>query len=31
MPGGRAPEYLRLNSDVIKSVRHFFYAGKPRR
>jgi protease I len=29
IPGGRAPEYLRLNPDVIKSVRHFFEAGKP--
>ena len=29
IPGGRAPEYLRLNADVIKSVRHFFDAGKP--
>ena len=29
IPGGRAPEYLRLNPEVIKSVRHFFEAGKP--
>jgi len=29
IPGGRAPEYLRLNPDVIKAVRHFFEAGKP--
>ena len=29
VPGGRAPEYLRLNSDVIKAVQHFFEAGKP--
>ncbi|MBB2755554.1 UNVERIFIED_ORG: protease I [Rhizobium aethiopicum] len=29
IPGGRAPEYLRLNADVIKAVRHFFDAGKP--
>ncbi len=29
LPGGRAPEYLRLNDDVIKAVRHFFDAGKP--
>ncbi len=29
IPGGRAPEYLRLNADVIKMVRHFFDAGKP--
>ncbi len=29
IPGGRAPEYLRLKAEVIKSVRHFFDAGKP--
>ncbi|WP_132293040.1 DJ-1/PfpI family protein [Marinobacterium mangrovicola] len=29
IPGGRAPEYLRLNSDVIKMVRHFFDTNKP--
>lgn len=29
IPGGRAPEYLRLNPEVIKAVRHFFEAGKP--
>lgn len=29
VPGGRAPEYLRLNPDVIKAVQHFFEAGKP--
>lgn len=29
IPGGRAPEYLRLNLEVIKAVRHFFEAGKP--
>jgi protease I len=29
VPGGRAPEYLRLNPDVIKAVRHFFDADKP--
>ncbi|MGY5775036.1 DJ-1/PfpI family protein [Rhizobium sp. LEGMi12c] len=29
IPGGRAPEYLRLNSEVIKAVRHFFEADKP--
>ncbi|MBY5721501.1 DJ-1/PfpI family protein [Rhizobium leguminosarum] len=29
IPGGRAPEYLRLNVDVLKFVRHFFDAGKP--
>lgn len=29
IPGGRAPEYLRLNADVIRFVRHFADAGKP--
>src|SRR5262245_45773728 len=29
IPGGRAPEYLRLNADVLKVVRHFFDAKKP--
>ena len=29
IPGGRAPEYLRLNPDVLAAVRHFFDAGKP--
>ncbi|MBB2970292.1 DJ-1/PfpI family protein [Mesorhizobium sp. RMAD-H1] len=29
VPGGRAPEYLRLNDTVISMVRHFFDAGKP--
>lgn len=29
IPGGRAPEYLRLNPAVIDMVRHFFDAGKP--
>lgn len=29
IPGGRAPEYLRLDPAVIKAVRHFFEAGKP--
>lgn len=29
IPGGRAPEYLRLNPDVIKAVQHFFEANKP--
>src|SRR5947209_18730702 len=23
VPGGRAPEYLRLNADVLRIVRHF--------
>jgi protease I len=29
VPGGRAPEYLRLNERVLKVVRHFAEAGKP--
>jgi protease I len=29
IPGGRAPEYLRLNPEVLKAVRHFFEANKP--
>jgi protease I len=29
IPGGRAPEYLRLNSRVIAIVRHFFDTNKP--
>jgi protease I len=29
IPGGRAPEYLRLDQDVLKIVRHFADAGKP--
>lgn len=29
IPGGRAPEYLRLDAKVIEAVRHFFEAGKP--
>ena len=29
IPGGRAPEYLRLDSAVIELVRHFAQAGKP--
>jgi len=29
IPGGRAPEYIRLNADVLKAVRHFVSAGKP--
>lgn len=29
IPGGRAPEYLRLNGKVVELVRHFFAAGKP--
>ncbi len=29
IPGGRAPEYLRLNDRVLDMVRHFFEADKP--
>ncbi len=29
LPGGRAPEYLRLNEDVLVMVRHFFDENKP--
>lgn len=29
VPGGRAPEYLRLNSRVLELVRHFDREGKP--
>jgi protease I len=29
VPGGRAPEYLRLNPRVIELVQHFAHAGKP--
>jgi protease I len=29
IPGGRAPEYLRLNSAVLDVVKHFADAGKP--
>lgn len=29
IPGGRAPEYLRLNGRVIEIVKHFFDAKKP--
>jgi protease I len=29
IPGGRAPEYIRLNEDVLDVVRHFSEAGKP--
>lgn len=29
IPGGRAPEYLRLNPAVLDIVRHFFTAKKP--
>lgn len=29
IPGGRAPEYIRLNEKVLEIVRHFAQAGKP--
>jgi protease I len=29
IPGGRAPEYLRLNPRVIEMVQHFFKTNKP--
>ncbi|TWT79164.1 General stress protein 18 [Planctomycetes bacterium CA13] len=29
IPGGRAPEYLRLNPQVLDVVRHFFTTNKP--
>ena len=29
IPGGRAPEYLRLNTRVIEIVQHFFNKNKP--
>jgi protease I len=29
VPGGRAPEYLRLNERVLQIVRHFFDTDKP--
>lgn len=29
IPGGRAPEYLRMNSQVVAIVRHFLQADKP--
>jgi protease I len=29
IPGGRAPEYLRLNHRVIEIIKHFFTANKP--
>lgn len=29
VPGGRSPEYLRLNEKVLDIVRHFAKAGKP--
>lgn len=29
LPGGRAPEYLRLNEDVLKLIRSFAESGRP--
>lgn len=29
IPGGRAPEYIRLNEKVLEIVRHFAQKGKP--
>ena len=29
VPGGRAPEYIRLNPRVLEIVRHFFTTNKP--
>jgi protease I len=29
IPGGRAPEYLRMNAKVIELVQHFARSGKP--
>ena len=29
IPGGRAPEYIRLNPRVLEIVRHFAQSGKP--
>jgi len=29
LPGGRAPEYLRLNEQVVKMVQHFARTNKP--
>src|SRR6476619_5691514 len=29
LPGGRAPEYLRLNDQVLQAVRHFAEKKKP--
>jgi protease I len=29
IPGGRAPEYIRLNAEVLRIVRHFAEASKP--
>jgi protease I len=29
LPGGRAPEYLRLNAKVLDAIRYFAQSGKP--
>jgi protease I len=29
VPGGRAPEYIRNDPDVVRIIRHFFGASKP--
>ncbi|WP_159820745.1 DJ-1/PfpI family protein [Colwellia sp. 20A7] len=29
LPGGRAPEYLRLNAKVLKMIQYFFTSDKP--
>lgn len=29
IPGGRAPEYIRLNPDVLRMVQHFAQSSKP--
>ncbi|MBV9391644.1 MAG: DJ-1/PfpI family protein [Verrucomicrobia bacterium] len=29
LPGGRAPEYLRLNKGILEFVQHFFLTSKP--
>ncbi len=29
IPGGRAPEYLRMNEDVVNMVKHFVETNKP--
>jgi len=29
LTGGRAPEYIRYDADLIRTVRHFFEKGKP--
>jgi protease I len=29
IPGGRAPEYLRLNPEVLSHIKHFFDTNKP--